>query len=418
MKGFSDIILREMNNPSPIREIMKMAEPKNIISMGLNPSDVISFGGGWVDHIAPEELMESYREIVSSGESFHFSGGYSPTSGFEETRESIKKFENILFNQNLNSENIIIGGSSSQLTIDLFRILLNDGDRIILPDPTYANYTGQLAFVSRNIKIERIKFLDENSWKYLENKNEIIEKISEEFKDKKVKAMLLVSPDNPTSQILPEDFVDELLKIADDTGTYIIFDFAYKTQYFSETFPRYFSYSPEKHPSMITVNSNSKWGRGLGRRMGWIEANADVVNAMERMQQASILCPDTLHQMAFTKFVEKMGNRLRDYIDRVRMEYRKSSEITSKAIEENLGFRYLKSMGGLYIVADAGMDSDEFVIDVLKHTGVIFVPGKGFGPSLKNGIRISYGPLVRKNQKIIEGMERVGKYIRSRKGSY
>ncbi|MGC8610582.1 MAG: pyridoxal phosphate-dependent aminotransferase [Thermoplasmata archaeon] len=415
MKPFSNIINKEIKNPSPIREIMKMAEPKNIINMGLDPKDVISFGGGWVDHYAPDELIESYIEIVSSKNLFHLSGGYSPTSGFEETKEAVKKFEKTLFNQKLNSENIIIGGSSSQLTIDLFRVLLNDNDKILLPDPTYANYFGQLSFVSSKLIIENLKFLNKDTWKYLENKKELLDIITEKFKEENVKALLLVSPDNPTSQILPDDFVDNLLKAADDTGTYVIFDFAYKTQYFSDTYPRYFSYSPIEHPSMITINSNSKWGRGLGRRMGWVEANQDVINAMERMQQVSILCPDTLHQMAFSKFVEKMGSKLLDYVNKVRMEYKKSADITVRSIEDYLGFRYLKPMGGLYVVADVGMDSDKFVIDVLKNTGVIFVPGKGFGSSLTNGIRISYGPLVRNNEKILEGIERVGKYIRSSK---
>ena len=51
------------------------------------------------------------------------------------------------------------------------------------------------------------------------------------------------------------------------------------------------------------MRSNSKWCRSLGRRLGWVEAPKFVINAMESIQSSTILCPDTLHQMALTKFI-------------------------------------------------------------------------------------------------------------------
>lgn len=409
MKELSKLIKREISRPSPIREIMKMAEPKNIINMGLNPEDVISFGGGWVDHQSPEKLREAYMEIFKDYSMFHASGGYSPTPGFEETRESIANFSRLLFNENVDHGNIIVGGSSTQLTIDLFRVLLDPGDEIIFPDPTYANYYSQISFVSEKIRVKAIPFLNDD-WKYLDNKKEILSLIQEEMQKKRTKAMLVASPDNPTSQILPQDFMVELLKISKDTGTYLIIDFAYKTQYFSDHFPSYFSYSPLDHENMITINSNSKWGRGLGRRMGWVEASPQIIKALERVQQSTILCPDTLHQMAFNEFMKKTED-LKRYIDSVRFEYKRAADITVELIKRNLGFRFLQPQGGLYVAADVKEDSENFVLRVLKNTGVIFVPGKGFGKTMEKGIRISYGPLVRDLKRIDEGISRVGRYL-------
>ncbi len=415
MKNLSDLINREINSPSPIREIMKMAERNNIINMGLNPDEVISFAGGWVDHYAPDELRKIYAEIANDFMEFHRAGGYSPTGGFDETKDAVIDFEKLLFNEKLERKNIIIGGSSSQMTIDLFRVLLNKKDRIVLPDPAYANYFGQLRFVSDNIKIESVRFLNEN-WKFLENKKEILGRINELFKERDVKAMLIASPDNPTSQILPHDFVKEIIKMGMETGTYVIFDFAYKTQYFSEM-PEYFSYSPLDYENIIAIHSNSKWDRGLGRRMGWVEANEEIVRAMERAQQVSILCPDTLHQIAFTRYVKNYGKSIKNYIDKIREDYRKAAMETVKSINEFLSFKYLEPQGGLYVSAHVGMDSDQFVVDVMKNTGVLFVPGKGFGKSMEKGIRISYGPLVRDISKISEGIGRVGKYLNGKNNS-
>ena len=80
-------------------------------------------------------------------------------------------------------------------------------------------------------------------------------------------------------------------------------------------------------------------------------------------------------------------------------------------IENWLSPRYTIPQGGLYSVVDVGMDGDRFVENVLKKTGVVFVPGGGFGASLKNGIRISFGPLVYDKPKIEEGFKRVAKVL-------
>jgi aspartate/methionine/tyrosine aminotransferase len=64
------------------------------------------------------------------------------------------------------------------------------------------------------------------------------------------------------------------------------------------------------------------------------------------------------------------------------------------------------------VVVDVGGDGDRFVADVLEATGVIFVPGSGFGPSLANGIRVSYGPLVHDLARMEAGFERVRAHLR------
>ncbi len=72
----------------------------------------------------------------------------------------------------------------------------------------------------------------------------------------------------------------------------------------------------------------------------------------------------------------------------------------------------LTPAGGLYTVVDIGTNAEEFVPRALKATGVLVVPGGGFGASLTNGVRISFGPLVRDTNKIDEGLARLGTWMR------
>ena len=166
--ALSSLVRAQLSSPSPIRQIMKMAERQNIIAMGLDPDQVISFGGGWVNHEAPEEFRQAYVEVAGDPALFHKSGGYTATLGELECREQIAQFEAVLFDMpRLGPEHVAIGMGSTQLTHDLFRTLVNPGDTVLLLDPTYANYEGQLAFAAPGVSIVRLRVVDPDTWTYL-----------------------------------------------------------------------------------------------------------------------------------------------------------------------------------------------------------------------------------------------------------
>jgi aspartate/methionine/tyrosine aminotransferase len=113
-RSLSSLVREQIARPSPIRQIMKMAERQNIVAMGLNPADVISFGGGWVNHPAPDALRQAYREVVSNPALFHESGGYTATLGASECREALATFDSYLFGvAGLGAEHIAIGGHAA-----------------------------------------------------------------------------------------------------------------------------------------------------------------------------------------------------------------------------------------------------------------------------------------------------------------
>jgi aspartate/methionine/tyrosine aminotransferase len=414
----SKLVQQQMAHPSPIRQIMKMAERQNILAMGLRPEDVISFGGGWVNHKAPEGLRQAYAAIASDPAAFHRSGGYTATLGDTACREQLAVFESHLFGlQGLGAEHIAVGAGSTQLTHDLFRTLLDPGDTVMLLDPTYANYEGQLAFAVPGAQVSRLRVMDPGTWSYLpiSDPTRTIEEFDRAFAAVRPRLVLFGAPDNPTSQILPHALVDHMRQRTAESGAWLVIDYAYKTQYFAPP-PAYYSWSPATHPNVVGIHSNSKWGRGLGRRLGWLVATTEVIDAMERVQQCSLLCPDTLAQQAMTQYVAAAASdgSLRRYIDDTNGLYRHAAAVTLRAIDEHLRLPRLEPMGGLYTVVDVGTDADAFVPRALQATGVLVVPGGGFGPSIKNGVRISYGPMVMTPEKIEEGLSRLGKWMRAR----
>jgi aspartate/methionine/tyrosine aminotransferase len=412
----SSLVRDQIARPSPIRQIMKMAERQNIVAMGLDPAQVISFGGGWVNHSAPEAFRHAYLEVVSDPELFHKSGAYTATLGDLSCREQIARFEEHLFGvPRLGPEHIAIGMGSTQLTHDLFRTLLDPGDTVLLLDPTYANYEGQIAFAAGNVNLVRLRVLDPQTWSYLPEADPsmMAREFSRLFERHRPKMVLFGAPDNPTSQVVPQALADVMLERTAEAGAWLAIDFAYKCQYFKAV-PRYYSWSPADHPNIVAIHSNSKWARGLGRRLGWIEADPSVVEAIERVQQCSMLCPDTLSQMTMARYLERAiaDGSLRQYVDEANAMYTRAADITVAAIDRHLGRPRLTPSGGLYTVVDIGTNAEAFVPRALAATGVLVVPGAGFGPSLTNGVRISFGPLVKDTNKIEEGLDRLGRWMR------
>ena len=211
--------------------------------------------------------------------------------------------------------------------------------------------------------------------------------------------------------MLPDLFVKRMLDCALKHDCYVTIDFAYYTFLYGKQLPSYFFESVKKYPNLIKLFSNSKWCRSLGRRLGWLEASETIIETLKVVQQSLILCPDTLHQMTLTNYINSglKDGSIKEYIKRINDDYESASAFLCRCIDKYLSTRFTVPEGGLYSVVDVGMDGDAFVSEILKKTGVVFVPGGGFGSSLKNGIRISFGPLVYHKEKIEEGFQRVAK---------
>lgn len=399
-------------NKSPVREIMDLANPQFFKQAGLNPAEVISFSGGWVNHEAPPQLREAFAGVIADGKRFHASGGYSPTIGLPECRAAIVDFEKHLFGAHmpLAPEHIAIGGNSTQLTFNLMHIMLSPGDKLLLPDPAYCNYPSQVTALE-GVQIIRFPLLDVGSWRYVAD--EKINEFADFIRREKPKLILLCAPDNPTSQMPSTAFVKAALEAATEVGAFLVMDFAYKALVWGDTFPEYFSWGPSDN--FVSIHSNSKWCRGLGRRLGWVEGPVEIIEALEAVQGSSILCPDSLHQMALVDYVKAgiASDSIRPYVRATAKLYEVAARRTVEAIEQHLQLPCLVPQGGLYTVVRTSQESSEFAQQLLRKTGVIFVPGWGFGETLKHAVRLSYGPLVHNLDRIDEAMKRVGKFLKT-----
>jgi aspartate/methionine/tyrosine aminotransferase len=260
-----------------------------------------------------------------------------------------------------------------------------------------------------DVKIVRFPVLDTEQWRYVAN--ERTDAFAAFIRTEKPKMILLCAPDNPTSQLPSTAFVQAALEAAREVGSFLVIDFAYKALVWGDTVPEYFSWGPNEN--YLSIHSNSKWCRGLGRRLGWVEAPIEIIEALEAMQGSSILCPDTLHQMALSDYIADgiSNNSIKPYIRQTADLYQAAAQRTVEAIEKHVKMPCLLPQGGLYTVLRTDEEGSEFTRKVLENTGVIVVPGWGFGETLRQAVRLSYGPLVHNLEKIEEAMRRIGTFL-------
>jgi aspartate aminotransferase len=310
---------------------------------------------------------------------------------------------------NINEKQIAVGLGSTQLTNDLFSVLLDPDDKVVLLDPSYSNYPEQLSHGNGIASVLRFSVIDEDKWEYVADQK--TEEFCEYILKNKPKIVLLVSPDNPTSKVLSQKFVQSVLDSVKKIDGYLIIDFAYKELVYEKVVPDYFSWAPNEN--FISLRTNSKWCRSLGRRIGWIEAPEFVIESMEDVQSYTILSPDKLHQMAFGKFITTSidDGSLDVYLEKIRKLYKNTAEKTAEIIQKHLDFPIIQPEGGLYIFMKVNTDSTKFVETVLAKTGVLFIPGQGFGITGKNAVRVSFGPLVEEIDKIELGIVKTAKYL-------
>lgn len=399
---------------SPIRAIMAMADRDNLIALGLDPDDVISFAGGWVNHAAPEPMRAAYERIAGEAAEFHRCGAYGPTAGLPELRQALARLEAEVYGTgSVGARNVVVGQSSTQLTYCLFTALLEPGDTLLTFDPAYANYEPQLAVLSARIDVVKVPVLDTGSWRYFDDVDAAVSRLEEALAMHRPKLLLFCSPDNPTGAIIPDAAFDAIVVAARRHGCMVAVDYAYRAQYFGSERPRHFSPDPDEHDHVIAIHSNSKWCRGLGRRLGWAVARPDIIEALELVQQSVILCPDTFHQAALAAYLDAAmaDGSLAEYLEQARRRYGDAARHASRCIDEYLGLRHVPPQGGLYTVVDVGTEADAFARRVLAATGVVLVPGGGFGSTLAEAVRISFGPLVDEPERVEEGFARLSEYL-------
>ena len=225
---------------------------------------------------------------------------------------------------------------------------------------------------------------------------------------KKTKGIIIASPNNPTGSVLRKKDLENICDIVIENDLFIISDEIYEE----------LIYDNEKHHSIgsfngmedrtITLNGFSKAYAFTGWRLGYAVGNPEVIEAMMKIHQYTLLCAPAISQYAALDAFE-YGDYVRDMIK----SYDARRRLLVKGLNELPGISCITPKGAFYAfpnIKETKMTSEKFAERLLKEGGVAIVPGSSFGGSGKGYIRCSYS-VSREN--LSEALGRMEKFMRN-----
>lgn len=358
--------------------------------------DVISLGVGEPDFDTPWHIRDEGIYALEKGRTF-----YTSNSGLKALRQEIsnyiKRTQNILYNPD--NEIIVTVGGSEAIDIGI-RALVNDGDEVIIPQPSYVSY--EPCALLANAKPVIINLKAENEFRL--TSDELLNAITE-----KTKIMILPFPNNPTGSIMDKDDLEKIAKVIIEKDIYVMSDEIYSELSYKDKHVSIASL-PQMKERTILINGFSKAYAMTGWRLGYACAPKEIIKQMTKIHQYAIMCAPTTSQYAA---VEALKNGDND-VAMMRQSYNQRRRFLLNAFKE-MNLPCFEPFGAFYVfpcIKEFGMTSEEFATRLLQEEKVAAIPGNAFGDSGEGYLRISYAYSLDNLKKAMERLSRFVKKLR------
>ena len=364
-----------MKSVNKVVQDMKPSGIRKFFDIVSEMPDAISLGVGEPDFDTPWHVVDEGIYSLERGKTY-----YTSNSGLIELREEICKWYERKYNVSYNpaTESIITVGGSEGIDLAL-RAMLNPGDEVIIPEPSYVSYVPCVSLAGGKPVIIDLK--NENKFKLTE------EELASHITDK-TKVLILSYPNNPTGAIMTKEDLEPIAELAKKHDLYVISDEIYSELTYTEEPHFSIASLPGMQKRTIVINGFSKAYAMTGWRLGYALAPKDIAKLMVKIHQFCIMCAPTTSQYAAIEALKNgdkdIANMRKSYDERRRYLLKRLSDIGMPAFEPQGAFYIFPSIQGF------GMSSDEFATKLLESQKLAVVPGNAFGNSGEGFIRISY----------------------------
>jgi len=358
----------------------------------LGMKDVISLGVGEPDFVTPWNIRETAIFSLEKGYT-----SYTSNKGLMKLRLQIAHFLKNRFGLGYDPEEEILITVGVSEALDLaMRAILDPGDKVLIPQPGYVSY-GAVTSLAGGEPV------------YLETKMEkgfkLNPKVIDKSCDKKTKAIILNYPSNPTGVSYKKNELEEIKKVASKHNLLVISDEVYDelTYDFSHT-----SFASLKNAKKNTLylNGFSKAYAMTGWRVGYACGPREIIAAMTKIHQYTIMCVSITSQMAACEALQNG----RKSVEEMRKEYYRRREFVVGRLNE-MGLACLKPQGAFYAfpsIKSIGLKSLDFANRLLKEEKVAVVPGTAFGACGEGHVRMSYASSL---ENLKEAMTRIERFL-------
>ena len=326
----------------------------------------------------PEHIKEAAIRAIHDGAV----GGYSTNAGIPALREQVvKKLErdnNIPADP---SQILATVGAVEGLTSTVMA-LIDPGDEVILPSPTYSTHALQVRLAS-GVPVF-VPTIEEKGFAF----------DIDAFRDAitpKTKAVMLCTPNNPTGTVFDEQQLRQLAELVLENNLMLITDEAY--EYFTYDNTKHFSIAsiPEIRKNVVSCFTFTKTYAMTGWRIGYLHADTSLIPQIEKAHIASCICPPVVSQYA--ALAALTGPQ--ECISEFREHYRSARNLMCARLDRLKSiFKYQQPTGAYLmfprILTEEGRDSMSFCKKLLREARVSTTPGIAFGPTGESHLRLSF----------------------------
>ena len=358
--------------------------------------DAISLGVGEPDFDTPWHIREEGIYSLEKGKTF-----YTSNAGLKELRQAIsdnvKKKRNLEYNPD--DEILVTVGGSEAIDIGL-RAIINEGDEVIIPQPSYVSYEPCALLADAKPVIINLK--GENNFRL--QADELINVISD-----KTKVLILPYPNNPTGAIMEYEDLEKIAKIIIDNDIYVMSDEIYSELTYKEKHVSIASLDNMKERTIL-IDGFSKAYAMTGWRLGYACAPKEIIKQMTKIHQFAIMCAPTSSQYAA---ISALKNGDKD-IEMMRTSYNQRRRFLLNAFRE-MNLECFEPYGAFYVfpsIKEFNMTSEEFATRFLEEEHVAAIPGNAFGDSGEGYLRISYAYSIENLKEAISRLKRIVEKLR------
>jgi aminotransferase len=357
-------------------------------------SEVISLGIGEPDFVTPDPILQAGIASLQRGET-----AYTSNSGTIELRRSLTAHLHGLYGvaYNPDDEILITVGVSEALYLAMTAVL-NPGEEVIVPEPCFVAYAPEVIFAGGQPVIVPT---------YVDNAFQVTAAAIEAAITPQTKAILLGYPNNPTGAVMTREMMQQIAAVAEQHNLVIISDEIYDRLVYGIEHTCVASL-PGMRDRTILLGGFSKAYAMTGWRIGYACANPDILAAMRKVHQYTIMSAPTTAQAAALVALEQ-GE---PHVEAMRQEYDRRRRLVVAGLN-NLGLDCFEPRGAFYAfpsIARSGLSSDEFANRLLQEKHVAVVPGEAFGASGNGFVRISYANAY---EKLEEALNRIESFLKS-----
>ncbi len=374
--------------PSGIRRFFDLASSRK---------DAISLGVGEPDFKTPYLIRDAAINSLIDGET-----QYTANRGLLELREEISLYLSERYNVSYNpAEEILVTIGASE-AIDLaLRALVNDGDEVLVPDPSYVSYAPGVVFAGGVAVPVQTKQEDD-----FRLKADTLEKAI----TSKTKLLILPYPNNPTGAIMEKTDLEAIADVVRKHDLFVISDEIYAELVYGGHSHVSFASVSDMYSRTLTINGFSKSLAMTGWRIGYACGAAEIISVMNKIHQYAIMCAPRQGQVAAAAALRLGRENGYESVLSMRESYDRRRRLMVRAFRD-MGLDCFEPYGAFYVfpsVRRTGLSSEEFCSHLLQEKNVAAVPGNAFGPSGENHIRCCYATAV---DKINIALERMAAFV-------